>query len=158
MPSELSDIRKRAIAGIQAGHRFEVSRTFTLDETLEFGELTRDYNPVHYLPAFAENKGFSGPILHGLLTGSMLCEIGGQIGWLATGMDFAFKGPVYDGDTLTCTVTVTEVHDDGLRAKATVECTNQRGEVVVEARLRGHLPSAEQRALMAADALTNDEP
>ncbi len=28
---------------------------------------------------------------HGLLVGSMLTEIGGQLGWLATEMDFKFQ-------------------------------------------------------------------
>lgn len=27
-------------------------------------------------------------ICHGLLVGGMICEFGGQVGWLASGMDF----------------------------------------------------------------------
>jgi acyl dehydratase len=149
---EHSHIRQRAIEGIRTGDTFTCQRTFTVDDTLAFGELTRDANPVHYDEAFARGKGFSGPLLHGLLTGSMLCEIGGQMGWLATSMEFSFLRPVYDGDTITCRFTVTEVAPDGIKAHATVEYENQHGERVLEAKLRGHLPTAEQRQVMAKTA------
>lgn len=146
---EYSVIRQRAVEGIRAGDTFTCQRTFSCDETLAFGELTRDANPVHYDEAFAAEKGFSGTVLHGLLTGSMLCEIGGQMGWLATAMEFSFLHPVYDGDTVTCRFTVTEVEPDGIRARATVVYDNQHGERVLTAQLTGHLPTTEQRRVMA---------
>ena len=149
MAGEISDIRARAIEGIQTGDTFTAVRTFTFDETLAFGKLTQDANPVHYDDAFAREKAFSAPVLHGLLTGGMLCEIGGQIGWLATAMEFSFLRPVYDGDTITCRFTVTDVGSKGIKARASVEYENQHGVTVLLADLTGHLPTAEQRRLMA---------
>jgi 3-hydroxybutyryl-CoA dehydratase len=77
------------------GDCFAVSRTFTEHDTTTFAEITRDYNPVYFDRSFASLKTFNDRICHGLLGGSILTEIGGQIGWLASGMNFLFKKPVY---------------------------------------------------------------
>jgi acyl dehydratase len=124
-----------------------VTRTFTADDIPAFGRITRDYNPVHYEPRWTEAKGFSGLICHGLLVGSMICEPGGQLGWLATGMSFSFRRPVYVGDTITCEMTIIEVDS---RHKARAECTftNQRGEVVLTGELTGFLPASEEQELL----------
>lgn len=142
-------MRQRAIAGLAVGDTFVVRRTFTQQDTERFGALTRDYNPVHYEPEFARSKGFSGLILHGLLTGSMLCEIGGQIGCLATAMSFVFKRPVYFGDTITCRLTITDLDQQGRRLRASACCDNQHGVRVLEAELRGQLPVGRERELLA---------
>ena len=81
----INPMRQRCIDGLKVGDTLSFSRTFTQADTEQFGELTRDYNPVHYDERWASAKGFKGLICHGLLVGSMICEIGGQIGWLASG-------------------------------------------------------------------------
>jgi acyl dehydratase len=136
--------RKRAAEGVSPGDRFSFHRAFSLGEVTAFGELTRDYNPVHYDDAFAGLKGFGGPICHGLLAGSMICEIGGQLGWLATGMDFAFKKPVHPGDVITCELTVRSVDANQL-ARAHARLTNQDGVEVIAADLEGYLPDSASR-------------
>src|SRR5712672_1693491 len=98
----MSHIRKKAIAGLKQGDSFTVSRTFTEQDTLAFADLSRDYNPVHFDDRFANAKAFRGRICHGLAVASLATEIGGQIGWLASGMNFRFKRPVYFGDTIDC--------------------------------------------------------
>jgi 3-hydroxybutyryl-CoA dehydratase len=141
----MSRMREKAAQGLKAGDVFTVTRTFNQAETEAFGELTRDYNPVHYDPEFAGIKGFPQLILHGLLTAGMVCEVGGQLAWLATGMDFRFRRPVFFGDTITCTVTVTSVDQRGW-AKAEALYTNQDGEVVVSAKMEGQVPRGESQA------------
>jgi 3-hydroxybutyryl-CoA dehydratase len=115
----------------------------------EFAEVSRDYNPVHFDDRFAEVKGFTGRICHGLLVGSMLTEIGGQIGWLASGMNFRFKKPVYFGDAIACCLTITEV-DERERAMADAVFMNQNGEVVIEASITGIVPGGAERRVLAA--------
>ncbi len=144
----MSQMRRQAAEGIKAGQVFSVTRTFGQQDTASFGELTRDYNPVHYDRRFAASRGFESLICHGLLTGSMVCEVGGQVGWLATRMDFRFLKPVHFGDTVTCRLTVTEVDERG-RARARAEFCNQRGEQVLRAGLEGVLPGPEQRQVLA---------
>ena len=145
----MSEIRKQTIAGLQPGDCFAVSRTFTQEGATAFAEISRDFNPVHFDHRFAELKNFRGPICHGLQVASLLTEIGGQIGWLASEMNFRFKKPVYFGDTIQCTFTITEL-DDRNRAMAEAVFRNQQGEVVIEAYVRGIVPGSPEKRVMEA--------
>ncbi len=135
----MSIIRQRTIAGLTIGTAFTVTRTFSESQVEQFAGLTRDYNPIHFDPRFVAVKGLKDKICHGLLVGGMVTEVGGQIGWLASGMNFRFKRPVYIGDTITCTVTITEVDEKG-RARADAVFVNQDGELVLTAHLTGRVP------------------
>ena len=143
----MSHIRKKAIAGLERGDSFAVSRTFTERETMAFADLSRDYNPVHFDDRFVKAKNFRGRICHGLLVASLLTEIGGQIGWLASGMNFRFKKPVYFGDTIECRFTITEL-DERNRAKAEAVFKNQQDEIVLEAHLSGIVPGFPEKHAM----------
>lgn len=143
----MSAIRRRAIEGIQAGESFTVTRRFSEADTLRFGELTRDFNPVHHDERFAQAKGLPGRICHGLLIGALLTEIGGQIGWLASGMSFRFLGPVFFDETVSCTLTVHTVGPRG-KSRASAEMRTADGRRVATAELFGLLPSAADRAVM----------
>jgi acyl dehydratase len=134
-----SEIRKQTLAGLKVGDRFTAVRAFTEKDVLKFSEMTRDYNPVHFDEGFAAVKNFDGRICHGLLVASLITEIGGQIGWLASVMNFRFKRPVYFQDVITCTLTITQI-DARRRAQAIALYKNQNGAVVLEADLEGILP------------------
>ena len=146
-PGPRSWRRDAAEGRLAAGSTVGFRRTFTARDVEEFGRLTRDFNPVHVEPRFAALKGLPGVVAHGLLTGAMLCEAGGQWAWLADGMSFRFLRPVALGDTIECRVTIREVGERG-RARAEAELTNQRGETVVRAELTGFLPVGDERALL----------
>ena len=81
--------------------------------------------------------------------GSLLTEIGGEIGWLASEMNFRFKKPVYFGDTIDCSLTITKI-DGRNRARAEVIYRNQDGTVVLEAELGGILPDDRERKVLDA--------
>lgn len=153
----MTDIRQKAIAGLKPGDSFTVSRTFTEQDTLTFADLSKDYNPVHFDDRFASVKNFRGRICHGLLVASLVTEIGGQIGWLASGMNFRFKRPVYFGETIDCSLTITEI-DDRNRAKAEAVFKNQHNEIVIEASLTGIVPGLPERRLMEAITIEGDPP
>ena len=141
-------IRRRAAAGLREGDYFVAERTFTPELVRAFGGLSRDYNPIHYDREFARSRGFTGLISHGLLVGCLVTEIGGQIGWLAGGMDFKFLKPVYLGQTIRCRVTVNKIGPGG-RAEAEGEFIDQDGRSVARVILTGRLPNAEQRRILA---------
>jgi len=145
----MSHIRKKTIAGLERGDSFAVSRTLTEQDTLAFADISRDYNPVHFDRRFAKARNFHAPICHGLLVASLLTEIGGQIGWLASEMNFRFRKPVYFGDTIECRFTITEL-DERHRARAEAVFKNQRDEIVLEAHLRGIVPGASEKQAMEA--------
>ena len=145
----MTDIRNRTIEGLKTGDRFSFSRTFTEEDMLNFADITLDYNPVHFDDRFTKAKNFRGRICHGLLVGSMLTQIGGQIGVLASRIDLSFKRPVYFGDTITCSWTFTDIDPKG-RARAEVEFSNQDGALVISAAVKGILPNVEERAILKA--------
>jgi acyl dehydratase len=145
----MSSIRGKAIAGLTRGDCFVVSRTFTERETKVFADISRDYNPVHFDDRFARVKNFHGPICHGLLVAGLLTEIGGQIGWLASEMNFRFRKPVYFGNTIECRLIITEM-DERNRAKAEAVFRNQNGEIVIEASLAGIVPGTPEKSVMEA--------
>jgi 3-hydroxybutyryl-CoA dehydratase len=140
-------MRQKAVEGLKEGDSFRYFRKFTQTETTLFGELTRDYNPVHYDTRWTDAKGFKGLICHGLLVGSMICEFGGQVGWLATGMNFKFIRPIYFDDTITCTVTIVKMAASG-RAEAEALFTNETGEQVCFAHMTGRLPLDHERSIL----------
>jgi acyl dehydratase len=144
----MKEWRKRTVDGLKEGDEFVFSRTFSEADVAGFGAITRDANAVHSDPPFAAMKGFSRTICHGLLVGSMVTEIGGQISWLATEMGFEFQRPVYPGDTVTCRMRIESV-DERRFAVASAVLTNQAGAEVMRARLEGFLPSPAERARLA---------
>jgi acyl dehydratase len=145
----MSQIRKHTIQGLTVGKTFTVSRKFTEQDMLTFADITRDYNPIHFDERFVATKNLKRRICHGLLVGSLLTEIGGQIGWLASEMNFRFKKPVYFGDTIECSLTITKI-DELNRARAEVIYCNQDGTIVLEAELAGILPDDRERKILDA--------
>jgi len=143
----MTDIRRRTVAGLNAGDTFVLTRTFTEKDVAAFTAVTRDHNPIHSSKQFVELKGFSDRICHGLLVGGMITEMGGQMGWLASGMNFRFIKPVYFNDTITCRCTLTAV-DDKNRAEAEAVFTNQDRQIVLQASLFGVLPNVEERQVL----------
>lgn len=143
----MSEIRRKAVDGIVSGDRFIVPRTITRQDIVDFAKITKDYNPVHFDDRFAKVKNFAEKISHGLLAASLVTEIGGQIGWLATEMNFKFKKPVYAGDTICCELVVTDIDDTGMAcAKAVI--TNKDSTIVLKAVLKGILPGNPEKEVI----------
>lgn len=141
--------REKAIAGLVKGDTFQIKRTFAEAEITQFEALSRDHNPVHSDSAFAQAKGFAGPIAHGLLTATLITEIGGQLGWLASSMSFRFRRPVYPGDELTCVWSIVRIDKHG-RATAEVTVHNGIGEIVLTAETEGLIPNEAERVMLAS--------
>lgn len=143
----MKSFRQRSAEGLKAGDRFTLSRCFSVEDIQRFAQVSRDYNPVHFDQRFAQARHFKAPVSHGLLTASLVTEIGGQIGWLASSMAFDFKRPVYPGDTVTCVWLITESDSKG-RGTAVVTLTTEDGVVVLEGETRGIVPNADQRQIL----------
>jgi acyl dehydratase len=135
----MTQIRKKTIAGLKVGDTFTVSRTFDEQVMQEFSKMTNNYNPVYSDEKFVKVKNLKGKVCPGLLVGSLVTEIGGQIGWLASKLDLRFKKPVYIGDKVTCSLTISCMASKGL-TEAKAVCRNQDGQIVLEAFLKGYIP------------------
>jgi 3-hydroxybutyryl-CoA dehydratase len=151
----MSEIRKKTIQGLKAGDTFTVSRRFREEDISAFAHITREYNPVHFDSRFSDAKDFKSRICHGLLVGSILTEIGGQIGWLASVMNFRFRQPVYFDETVTCRFTITDI-DEHRRARAEAVYLNTEGRIVLEAELEGILPDESERRILGAMVAEGD--
>ena len=143
----MSTIRQMTVQGLKPGDTFTVERCFTLDEVRQFADLTRDYNPIHFERRFTSAKNIPDLICHGLLVGGLLTEIGGQIGWLASGMRFVFKAPVYPGDRIVCKLTIMSVDAKG-RARAEAQFHNQDNRLVLDGELTGIIPGERERQIL----------
>jgi 3-hydroxybutyryl-CoA dehydratase len=140
--------RERAAEGLQVGDSFRTSRTFTDEDVTLFAKVSKDYNPVHFDARFAKVRKFPRVICHGLLAASLLTEIGGQIGWLASAMNLRFKGPVYVGEAITCNWVITAKDQKG-RAKASVTITKEDEVPVIEAEISGIIPGLDERKVLS---------
>ncbi len=152
----MSYLRKKAVKGLEPGDTFSVSRTFTEQDVTRFAYISRDFNPVHFDERYAKTKNFDGCICHGLLISSLITEIGGQIGWLASGMSFKFKKPVYFDETVKCDFTITHIGEKG-RAEAEAVFTNEHDMIVLEATVTGILPGTKEKQVIE-DMLAAGDP
>lgn len=135
--SEFEQRLREAFDEMSVGQSFAFRRTFTDGDVALFCGVTGDYNPYHQDESFAEESPYGKLTIPGLLTGSMLTHIGGLLGFLATEMTFRYLGPVFVGDTITCTVTVDEKDEEKRRVEASAEFVNQEGAKVLRASFGG---------------------
>lgn len=101
------------------GTTYTHERTFTVADVRQFADVTGDTQDRHTEP---DEDG--RVLVQGLLTGSMLTKIGGDLEVLATRMDIHFRRPVYTGETVRCTWTTERVTDrpGGVDLEAGVVC------------------------------------
>jgi 3-hydroxybutyryl-CoA dehydratase len=71
-------------------------------------------------------------------------------------MNFRFKGPVYVGDTVTCTMVITAIEQNG-RAKASATIVKQDGVTVIEAEIGGIVPGDAGRKVLS-EMLSEGDP
>ena len=109
-------------------------RTITTEDVREFGAITGDRQSIHTDP-----DGEGRLIVQGLLTGSLMTKIGGDLSYIARTMEYEFLKPVYTGVSITCEWTVesrTEREDRYLFDNS-VTCRDEGGSVVLEAHTSG---------------------
>lgn len=130
-------------------YRFEDLKTgqteqfvVTVDQKMQelFCQLTQDTNPLHTDEAYAESQGFEGRVIYGMLTASFLSALAGVFVPGAYGIlhsvEVKFVKPVYAGDVLKVTGTVTELNETVRLAVIKAEITNQKGEKVLRGKLK----------------------
>jgi acyl dehydratase len=123
---------------VEEGETYTHERTFTHEDVQRFADVTGDTQEIHTEPD-ADGR----LVVHGLLTGSLLTKIGGDLTVFARQMDFRFRRPVYTGDTIRCSWTNERVEQraDGVDVVAEVVCHRIEGDepadVVLEATVEG---------------------
>ena len=115
------------------------SRTVAESDVYLFGGISGDLHQNHYDEAFMKKTPYQHRIAHGMLVASYMSSAGSLLNELMSwhtvsyGYDrIRFIKPVFIGDTITCTETVTRVDDD-LKYYADVTAVNQNGLLVAVA-------------------------
>lgn len=100
---------------VKVGDAFASALTVTETHIVVGGGLIGDFNPHHMNAEYAKGTRFGTPILHGMLTSSIM---GAAVGMYFHGTAIAylehrvrFLAPVRAGDTLTTTWTIAELID-----------------------------------------------
>jgi 3-hydroxybutyryl-CoA dehydratase len=121
---------------LKIGQSAEVTHTITADDIQTFGDLSGDYNPLHFNDEWAKTTMFGGRIAHGLLSASFISTVIGMKlpgpGTIYLSQSMKFMRPVRIGDTITARVEVAALNDEKKRVTMKTVCTNQDQEVVVD--------------------------
>ncbi|MBP1932647.1 MaoC family dehydratase [Ammoniphilus resinae] len=120
---------------IPVGTQEVTIRTVTEEDVNQFGHLSGDLNPLHMNEDFAKNTPFGRRVVHGMFTAAIISTTHTNLtgpGFVYVGQELNFKGPVYIGDTISVTVTVSNRKEEkGILALQTV-VTNQDGQLILD--------------------------
>ncbi len=143
-----AEIVSHYIEDLTVGQSASYERTVTADDVEKFGEVSGDFNPLHFDDEYAKGTIFRGRIAHGMLSLSYLSTVLGTrlpgAGSIFMSATTRFKAPVRIGDTVKSVCTVREI--DIVKKRVIFDCLCKVGEVVVvEGEALVRVPSREQR-------------
>ena len=121
---------------LKVGDQFSTSREVTDEVIRNFADVSGDFNPIHLDEEFAKTTRFGKRIAHGMLSGAFISAVLGnefrerKIVYLSQTM--RFTAPVFIGDTVTATGTITNIREDKNIVTLETICTNQNGETLVK--------------------------
>ena len=118
------------------GQSASLKKVFKTDEVLAFADLSLDKNPIHIDEKYAKHELFGKRIVHGFLVGSLISAVFGTKlpgeGAVYLHQEMNFRKPVFHGDEITATVTVSNVRKDKSILYFDTKCENDKGEVVID--------------------------
>ena len=125
IPSQES-VRQVFIEEMEEGMSARLTRRLDEEAVRTFAALTGDVNPVHLDAAYAAETPFKRPIVHGMLTASLISAVlGTQLpgkGAIYVSQSIQFRAPVYVGDDVTAEVTVTAINTRRRRVTFATRC------------------------------------
>ncbi len=134
-PMSLSTMGEGAVPQWKEGDSASFSKTITDADVLLFSALSGDVNPVHLDAEYARTTRFGRRVAHGLLIASLISAvIGSRIpgpGSIYVGQTLRFLRPVFLGDTITVTATITVYDREQKRMILETICRNQEGDAVI---------------------------
>ena len=132
----MNKIETTKYSDLQIGQFAEVKHTITENDIQTFGDLSGDYNPLHFDEEWAKKTMFGGRIAHGILSASFICTaIGMHLpgpGTIYMSQSMRFLGPVKIGDTIISRVEIIKLNDEKERVTLRTTCTNQDGKLVLD--------------------------
>jgi acyl dehydratase len=121
---------------VKTGDYASMTKSFTDQDVRTFAEISGDKNPIHLDDSYAATTRFGKRLVHGILTSGLVSALfGTQLpgpGSIYIKQTINFRAPVYIGDTITATVTVTKVREDKPIVTFETKCANQDGIIVID--------------------------
>jgi len=120
------------------GDTCSFTKTVSESDVYLFAGITGDFSQVHTNEEFMKTTPYKTRIAHGILslaissTASTLIQVQrkAQIPSVSYGYDrLRFVKPIFFGDTITATYTITDLEPETMKTFAKVEVRNQRGEL-----------------------------
>lgn len=128
---------------LSVGMQAVYAKTLTEADVLMFAAVSGDTNPLHLNAEFAGQTRFKQRVVHGMLTTSLWSTLVGTRlpgpGCAYMGQELNFYKPVHIGDTVTATVTLTEIIKEKQRVLLDAEA-HVGGEIVAAGQARVWVP------------------
>ncbi len=119
---------------IAVGMAQHFTMTITKETMAQFYAMTGDCSPIHIDADYAKERGFAGHVVYGMLCASMVSTLAGVYlpgeHCLLHQLKTKFTKPVYIGDVLTVSGTVSEVNETFRTITVKFSITNQDGKKV----------------------------
>lgn len=118
------------------GQSASLKKMFSSDDVKAFAELSLDKNPIHLDETYAGQSLFGKRIVHGFFVGSLISAVFGTVlpgeGAIYLHQEMNFRKPVYHGEEIKATVTVTNIKKEKSILYFDTKCENERGEIVID--------------------------
>ncbi|WJW76707.1 SDR family oxidoreductase [Thiohalobacter sp. IOR34] len=128
------------ITKLFVGYEDSVRKTITREDVDAFARLSGDYNELHMDDEFAAKTQFEQRVVHGFLHASLLSTLVGMKipghGALYLSQEIDFTGPVFIGDTVVATGTITAIDKVTRVIEMDTLIRNQHGDVVLRGKAR----------------------
>lgn len=130
-----ADLTGYCLEDLAVGMKGVFARTITETDIVMFAGISGDTNPMHLNEEYAAATPFKGRIAHGMLSACFITTVLGTRlpgpGCIYMSQSLKFRAPVRIGDTVTTTVTVTDIVPEKARVAMSTICT-VKGKPVIE--------------------------
>ena len=117
------------------GEKASLTKTATRESIDSYAAVSGDYNPIHMDEEYARGTIFRKCIAHGLFCLGIVSTIIGTIlpgnGTALINEQIKYLAPVFIGDEITATVTISEINKDKNLMSLSFLCENQNGVTVL---------------------------
>lgn len=108
------------------GKEIEFNKIFTLENVLDFSQISEDNNPIHIDENYANESIFGKRVVHGVLLISMFSKIFGTIypgnGTIYLSQTSKFIKPAFIGDTIKAKITLFSFDNNNKQGIFITEC------------------------------------
>ena len=135
---------KREYKDLNIGDSVALKQTASEEYVVTMARLTEDTNPIHLDEEHAKGTIFGQRIAHGLFCDGMVSRILGTelpgLGTIYMQKNIQFRSPVFIGDEIETTLTITNLVDEKHLIDLDFICAKADGTVVAKGDVRVKLP------------------